>query len=95
MRTKLIAGNWKMNGSLAANDALLRAVLAGLQGAACEVAVCVPAPYLAQVRALQSGTPLQLGAQAGAEALFGLGPLVLGCVGHRRLRFPVRRSSRG
>ena len=38
---------------------------------------------------------LQLGAQAGAEPLFGLGPLVLGCLGHRRLRFPGRRSSRG
>jgi hypothetical protein len=35
---------------------------------------------------------LQLGAQAGAEPLLGLGPLVLGCVGHRCLR--SRRSWR-
>ncbi|MCX7693936.1 MAG: triose-phosphate isomerase, partial [Tepidimonas taiwanensis] len=28
MTRKLIAGNWKMNGSLADNEALLRAVLA-------------------------------------------------------------------
>jgi len=27
---KLIAGNWKMNGSIAANDALVRAVIAGM-----------------------------------------------------------------
>jgi triosephosphate isomerase len=60
---QLIAGNWKMNGNLAANDALVRAVAAGLQGARCDVAVCVPAPYLAQVQMLRSGTPLDLGAQ--------------------------------
>ena len=36
MKTKLIAGNWKMNGSLAANEALVRAIAAGLQGAAHE-----------------------------------------------------------
>ncbi|RZJ54034.1 MAG: triose-phosphate isomerase, partial [Acidovorax sp.] len=29
-KKKLIAGNWKMNGSLAANEALLRAIIAGL-----------------------------------------------------------------
>jgi len=60
---KLIAGNWKMNGSLAANDALVRALLGGLGAAACDVAVAVPAPYLAQVQALAAGTPLQLAAQ--------------------------------
>ena len=62
-KKKLIAGNWKMNGSLEANDALVRAVAAGIQDAACEVAVCVPAPYLAQVQALVQGTPIALGAQ--------------------------------
>ena len=60
---KLIAGNWKMNGGLAANEALLKAVLAGLQQPACAVAVCVPAPYLAQVRTLLAGSPVDLGAQ--------------------------------
>jgi len=63
MKKKLIAGNWKMNGSIAANDALVRAVAAGLQEAACTVAVCVPAPYLAQVQMLRHGTALELGAQ--------------------------------
>lgn len=47
---KLIAGNWKMNGTLAANEALLSALAQGLAvKPACEIAVCVPAPYLAQV----------------------------------------------
>ncbi|MDE2606543.1 MAG: triose-phosphate isomerase [Burkholderiales bacterium] len=62
-KRKLIAGNWKMNGALQANDALVRAVVAGMQDAACEVAVCVPAPYLAQVQMLKSGSKLELGAQ--------------------------------
>ncbi len=66
--TPLIAGNWKMNGSLAANEALLGALAQGLAApGAAEVAVCVPAPYLAQVQALKAKWPalarLQLGAQ--------------------------------
>jgi triosephosphate isomerase len=62
---KLIAGNWKMNGSLAANEALLREIAAGLPGqTSCAVAVCVPAPYLAQVQALLADKPaVALGAQ--------------------------------
>ncbi|AYQ28989.1 triose-phosphate isomerase [Polaromonas sp. SP1] len=65
---KLIAGNWKMNGSLAANTALLDALAQGLANpAACEVAVCVPAPYLAQVQAMRAAkaglAPVELGAQ--------------------------------
>ncbi|MDO8372281.1 MAG: triose-phosphate isomerase [Polaromonas sp.] len=62
---KLIAGNWKMNGSLAANEALLREIAAGLPAQpACAIAVCVPAPYLAQVQALVAKMPaMVLGAQ--------------------------------
>ena len=65
---KLIAGNWKMNGSLAANQALMIALAKGLQTQAlCEIAVCVPAPYLAQVLALRSAdlrlACVELGAQ--------------------------------
>ena len=65
---KLIAGNWKMNGGLAANTALLDALAQGLASApACDVAVCVPAPYLAQVQALRAAqaglAPIELGAQ--------------------------------
>jgi triosephosphate isomerase len=63
MKKKLIAGNWKMNGNLAANDALVRALIAGMGDGACAVAVCVPAPYLAQVQMLRSGSALELGAQ--------------------------------
>jgi triosephosphate isomerase len=51
---KLIAGNWKMNGNLLANDALLAALAQGLAvKPACDVAVCVPAPYFAQIQSLK------------------------------------------
>ena len=60
---KLIAGNWKMNGSLSANDALLKALLQGVGTPACDVAVCVPAPYFSQVQSLVAGSHVALGAQ--------------------------------
>jgi len=63
MRRKLVAGNWKMNGSIAANATLIRGVLDGLGAPACDVAVCVPAPYLAQCQSLLAGSPVALGAQ--------------------------------
>ncbi len=65
---KLIAGNWKMNGSLAANEALLQALAAGLPARpACAVAVCVPAPYLAQVHALAKTLPALAAVDLGAQ----------------------------
>lgn len=63
MRKKLVAGNWKMHGSIQANAALLDGVIAGLSGVDSEVLVCVPYPYLAQVSAKAQHTRLMLGAQ--------------------------------
>jgi triosephosphate isomerase len=60
---KRIFGNWKMNGSLAANAALLDLLKQGLGHADCEIAVCAPAPYLAQLQSLLSGSAIALGAQ--------------------------------
>jgi triosephosphate isomerase len=74
---KLIAGNWKMNGSLAANEALLTGLAQGLQAssAACDVVVCAPAPYLAQVQALKSAqsglAALEVGGQDVSTQAFG------------------------
>jgi len=62
-RRKLIAGNWKMNGGLAANEALVKAIAAGMPAQGADAAVCVPAAYLAQVQSLVSGSRLALGAQ--------------------------------
>jgi triosephosphate isomerase len=63
MRRKLITGNWKMNGGLASNAALLSAVKSELGQPSCQVAVCAPAPYLAQCQQFLSGTPVAWGAQ--------------------------------
>jgi len=62
-KKKLIVGNWKMNGSLAANEALLKALIAGTAEVACDIAVAVPSPYLAQVQALTAGTAIAVAAQ--------------------------------
>jgi triosephosphate isomerase len=65
-KKKLIAGNWKMNGSIASNDALVRAIVAGMgpsRELSCAVVVCVPAPYLAQLQLLRHGSALELGGQ--------------------------------
>ena len=62
MTRHLIVGNWKMNGSLAANHDLLLAINLGLSSAACLAAVCVPAPYLAQAQMAVTGS-LLIGAQ--------------------------------
>lgn len=63
MKKKLIAGNWKMNGSLAANEALVNGLLAGMGGPVCQVALCVPSVYLAQCQGLLAGSAMSLGAQ--------------------------------
>ena len=63
MKRKLIAGNWKMNGGLEANEALVRALLDGLGAPSCHVAVCTPSPYFAQLQALLAGSAIALGAQ--------------------------------
>ena len=62
---KLIAGNWKMNGGLEANQSLLASILAGLPAdrSGCDVAVCVPMPYLAQVQSVLAHSGLVWGAQ--------------------------------
>ncbi|AFU98668.1 triose-phosphate isomerase [Simiduia agarivorans] len=70
MRRSLVMGNWKMNGSLAANQVLLEALLAKWQGVhKAEVAVAPVSLHLAQVGQLLSGSNIQLAAQdASAHA---------------------------
>lgn len=54
-----------MNGSLAANAALVKAMLDGLNGKtpAADMALCVPAPYLAQLQSQLTGSAIAWGAQ--------------------------------
>ncbi len=64
MRRKLVAGNWKMHGTLSQNGALLDALTAGLaQLSGVECAVCVPFPYLHQAQQKLSRTNIAWGAQ--------------------------------
>jgi triosephosphate isomerase len=63
MRRKLVIGNWKMNGSRAANTTLLAGIKAGLGDAKADTAVCVPAPYLAQCEAELTGSAIAWGSQ--------------------------------
>ena len=64
MRVKLVAGNWKMNGSLASGQALLRGILPALAALdAARYAVCPPYPYLAAIGQALRGSNVALGAQ--------------------------------
>jgi len=68
MRARLVAGNWKMHGSLAANQRLLEAVKGGASSAAgVEIAVCVPFPYLQQAANALASSPVAWGAQTLSE----------------------------
>jgi triosephosphate isomerase (TIM) len=62
---RLVIGNWKMNGSLESNSALLDGVMSALSAQSVEsiVAVCAPFPYLAQVAGRLSQTSVSWGAQ--------------------------------
>ena len=64
MRNRFVIGNWKLNGGLASNAALLSALKSGVvakAGKAC--GVCVPAPYLSQVQAALNGSNIGWGSQ--------------------------------
>lgn len=64
MRGKFVAGNWKMNGSLAFNRALLEELVPAISPlGSVKRAVCAPFPYLAQVGALLERSGIELGAQ--------------------------------
>jgi triosephosphate isomerase len=68
MRAGLVAGNWKMHGGLAANQALLAALKARLgHREGMRYAVCAPFPYLHQVAAALAGSSISWGAQNLSE----------------------------
>jgi triosephosphate isomerase len=72
MRGKLVVGNWKMNGGLRQNDALLADLRAGwMAPPGRELAVCVPYPYLWQAQAALSGSAIAWGAQNVSEHAAG------------------------
>ncbi|QYY80514.1 MULTISPECIES: triose-phosphate isomerase [Pseudomonas] len=71
-KKQLVIGNWKMNGSSAANAGLLRSllpVISSLEGV--EVALCPPFPYLSTVADLLDDSDVALGAQNLSTELTG------------------------
>jgi triosephosphate isomerase (TIM) len=64
MRKKVIAGNWKMNGTVAETESLLKALLAGPDGGErATVVVCPPFVSLSAAANMLRGSKLRLGAQ--------------------------------
>jgi triosephosphate isomerase len=70
MRRPLVAGNWKMNGSLESIKSLLDGVKAGMSDVKqAEVAVCAPAIYIPAVQQQLQGSDIAWGGQdVSAEA---------------------------
>jgi triosephosphate isomerase len=63
-RKRLVIGNWKMHGNVAKNAALLAGLRAGETAVGnCQMAVCVPFPYLSQVKADLASSVISWGAQ--------------------------------
>lgn len=62
MRRKLVVGNWKMHGSHQANAELLSGIVAA-RPFGCDVAVCVPFPYLSEAAVALSAGEVRWGAQ--------------------------------
>jgi triosephosphate isomerase (TIM) len=72
MRTPLVIGNWKMNGTVAEARVLTTGVRDGLKRPrGVQVVVCPPFTALAAVSELLAGSPIQLGAQTCHHAPSG------------------------
>lgn len=65
MRPLLVAGNWKMNATVANTEQLLSALCAA--DLSCDVAVFPPYPYLSQAIRAVTNSPIRIGAQNVAE----------------------------
>ncbi len=63
-RKRLVIGNWKMHGGKSANATLLAGLCAGETAIGqCDLAVCVPFPYLEQAQSALAGSRISWGAQ--------------------------------
>lgn len=73
MRKNIVAGNWKMNTTLAEGVGLAKDVNEALKGVTpkCDVVICVPFTHLASVAAAIDQTKLGLGAENCADHVKG------------------------
>ena len=62
-RTKIVAGNWKMNKSPAEGESLVNDILSQLKGAACEVIIAPPFTLLPSAKKWLDGSVIKLAAQ--------------------------------
>ncbi len=63
MRKPIIAGNWKMNNTASQGVALVKEIAPLVEGANCDVVVCVPAINIPAVGEAIKGTNIKLGAE--------------------------------
>ncbi len=63
MRSKLVAGNWKSNGNLSSNAALLQALKDKVISQNAEVIICPPAVYMVSVATDLEDSKIGVGAQ--------------------------------
>jgi triosephosphate isomerase len=66
-RTPMIAGNWKMNTVLSEALDLAKVVADSSKGAAADVTICVPFPFLEAVSRVLAGSKVALGSQDVCE----------------------------
>lgn len=66
-RKPLVAANWKMNGSTAANAAWIESFLPRVGSLKCDVVVCSPAIYVPQLAAAFKGTVVGFGGEDVSE----------------------------
>ena len=71
MRTPVVAGNWKMNGTKSSITTLLQGLKQGLVKGQAKVLVCAPYPYLSLVAEELSGSAVQWGAQNASQHAAG------------------------
>src|SRR5712671_7263766 len=106
VRTKLVAGNWKMNGLREDGTALVRTLAQRMTaaggGSGCELLACPPATLLTTVGGLLAGSGIALGGQdchAAAKGAFtgDISPEMLADVGctHVILGHSERRHGHG
>jgi triosephosphate isomerase (TIM) len=71
MRRTLVAGNWKLNGSLESVRQLVADIKAGMGDLKADVAVCPPYVYIPEVASLLKGSALGYGAQDVSDQTSG------------------------
>ena len=63
MRAKLVAANWKMNGSFSLLDKMLDVLRSNMGNASCQVVICPPHVLLSSLNNAVEGTRIEVGAQ--------------------------------